>query len=201
MSKTTVAILSLMMTIAQTALSQTFPPSSTLDTGLPNIFPTPPSITTGASSTDPLLGETRSTGTLPPSGSGPCPGYPNPPCVLTAQNNNARQDVSLGENVFKTSNLGSFGAHKAQFPVDTSGVPTGTFNPIYSQPLYVSNLTIGGTAHDVLFVVALNGEVYAYDADNITTPTKLWYRDETNTASGMKGLKHNCDSLSGSAPQ
>jgi hypothetical protein len=42
-------------------------------------------------------------------------------------------------------------------------------------------------------VVALNGEVYAYDADNITTPTKLWYRDETNTASGMKGLMHNCD--------
>jgi hypothetical protein len=117
--------------------------------------------------------------------------------VLTAQNNNARQDVSLGENVFKTSNLGTFGAHKAQFPVDTSGVPTGTFNPVYSQPLYVSNLTIGATAHDVLFVVSLNGEVYAYDADNITTPTKLWYRDETNTASGMKGLMHNCDSISG----
>ena len=103
----------------------------------------------------------------------------------------------MGENVFKTSNLGTFGAHKAQFPVDTSGVPTGTFNPVYSQPLYVSNLTIGATAHDVLFVVSLNGEVYAYDADNITTPTKLWYRDETNTASGMKGLKHNCDSISG----
>ncbi len=103
----------------------------------------------------------------------------------------------MGENVFKTSNLGTFGAHKAQFPVDTSGVPTGTFNPVYSQPLYVSNLTIGATAHDVLFVVSLNGEVYAYDADNITTPTKLWYRDETNTASGMKGLMHNCDSISG----
>jgi hypothetical protein len=111
---------------------------------LPNIFPTPPQITTGASSTDPLLGENNSGTLAPPSGSGPCPGYPNPPCVLTAQNNNARQDVSLGENVFKTSNLGTFGAHKAQFLVDTSGVPTGIYNPVYSQPLYVSNLTIGG---------------------------------------------------------
>jgi hypothetical protein len=150
MSKTTVLILSVMMVIAKTAFSQTFSSSSTLDTGLPNLFPVPPPIITGASSTDPLLGETRPGGALPLSGSGPCPGYPSPPCVLTAQNNNARQDVSLGENVFKTSNLGSFGAHKAQFPVDTSGVPTGTFNPVYSQPLYVSNLTIGE-----------NGEVYA----------------------------------------
>ncbi len=193
MSKTTVAILSVMMMIAQAAFSQTFPSSSTLDTGLPNIFPTPPQITTGASSTDPLLGENVSGTLAPPSGSGPCPGYPNPPCVLTAQNNNARQDVSLGENVFKTSNLGTFSAHKAQFLVNTSGVPTGIYNPVYSQPLYVSNLTIEGTAYDVLFVVALNGEVYAYNADNLTAPiTPLWARDETQGA-GMKGLMHNCD--------
>lgn len=42
MSKTTVIILSVMMTIAQTAFSQTFSSSSTLDTGLPNLFPAPP---------------------------------------------------------------------------------------------------------------------------------------------------------------
>ena len=71
MSKTAVVILSVTLTIAQTALSQTFPVSSTLDTGLPNIFPTPPRIITGPSSTDPLLGENNS-GALPPSGSGAC---------------------------------------------------------------------------------------------------------------------------------
>jgi hypothetical protein len=41
MSKTTVIILSVMMTIAQTAFSQTFSSSSTLDTGLPISFPPP----------------------------------------------------------------------------------------------------------------------------------------------------------------
>jgi hypothetical protein len=46
--------------------------------------------------------------------------------------------------------------------------------------------------YNALYIAALNGEVYAYDADNLTTPTKLWYRDETNVA-GMQGLKHNCD--------
>jgi hypothetical protein len=130
---------------------------------------------------------------LPPSSS-PCAAS-FPPCVITSQYNNARTDVNALETVFTTSNVntGGFGAHTAQFTVSASGIPSGfTNNPVYAQPLYVSNITIGGVVHNVVYIAALNGEIYAYDADNLTTPTKLWSRDETG-GTGMKGLKHNCD--------
>lgn len=101
----------------------------------------------------------------------------------------------MNEPVFTTTNVatGGFGSVKAQFVVNKSGIPPGFVNnPVYTQPLYASNVTISSSAHNVVYIAALNGEVYAYDADNLTAPTKLWYRDETN-GSGMQGLKHNCD--------
>jgi len=94
--------------------------------------------------------------------------------------------------VFTNANVPSV-VRLGSFPVNTMGLPTGfTQNPTYAQPLYVPNLSIAGGTHNVAFIATLNGEVYAYDADNTSTPTKLWYRDETNAA-GMKGLKHDCD--------
>ena len=194
----------LAMAAVATALPQTTPPAM-LDTGLPNLFPTPPPLTTGASSTNPLL-IPRPSGGLAPSGSGPCQGSPVVPCILTAQYNNARTNTSLLEDVFTTSNVatGSFGAHKRQFLVDKSGVPAGNYNPIYAQPLYVSNVTIQGSTYNVLYVVTLNGEVYAFNADYNASSTAtcgngagqsgcLWKRDETNATTAMQGFKHNCD--------
>ncbi len=40
---------------------------------------------------------------------------------------------------------------------------------VYGQPLLVSNLTIGGTTHNVLFAATENDSVYAFDADSNTT--------------------------------
>lgn len=106
------------------------------------------------------------------------------------------------EPVFTTSNVQNgigvgdpFGTHKAQFTVNTSGVPAGfTNDPVYAEPLYVSNITmVDGNVHNVVYFAALNGEVYAYDADAVTgVLTPIWRRDETQ-AVGMQGLKHNCD--------
>jgi hypothetical protein len=115
---------------------------------------------------------------------------------LTSQYNNARSDVNALEPVFTTSNVQSglggnqFGAAKAQFAVNASGIPLGfTNDPVYAQPLYVSNITmVDGKVHNVVYLAALNGEVYAYDADNLNNPvTPIWARDETQGA-GMKGL-------------
>lgn len=152
----------------------------------------------GASNTDPLL-NAYPPGTPSPLISAPCPtpSSSQPPCVLTSQYNNTRQDTNLAEPVFTTSNVASsFGATKAQFLVDASALPSHSpafvTNPVYTQPLYVTNLVVSSGTHNALYVAALNGEVYAYDADNTSSPTKLWYRDETNTT-GMQGLKHNCD--------
>src|SRR5208283_449554 len=41
-----------------------------------------------------------------------------------------------------------------------------------AEPLYVSNLTIGGVAHNVVFVVTENDSVYAFDAGSFA---QLWH--------------------------
>lgn len=45
---------------------------------------------------------------------------------------------------------------------------------IYAQPLYVSNLTISGASHNVVFVATQNDTVYAFDADNYAAGSPLW---------------------------
>jgi len=171
--------------------------SPMLDTGLPNLYyPTPPPPLANAANASPLLNSYPPAGD-PPS-SGPCAaGYP--PCVLTSQYNNARTDVNGAETVLTVALARAGPTAKAQFLVEADGggitnLPPGfAQNPVYAQPLYVSNLTVNEAVHNVVYIAALNGEVYAYDGDNLTSPiTPLWNRDETNVA-GMQGLKHNCD--------
>ena len=45
---------------------------------------------------------------------------------------------------------------------------------IYAQPLYVSNLSINGAAHNVVFVATQNDSVYAFDADQPGNGAPLW---------------------------
>jgi uncharacterized protein YjdB len=47
---------------------------------------------------------------------------------------------------------------------------------VYGQPLLISNLTIGGTSHNVLFAATENDSVYAFDADSNTgsNANPLW---------------------------
>jgi hypothetical protein len=45
---------------------------------------------------------------------------------------------------------------------------------LYAQPLYVSNLTMGGAAHNVVFAATENDSVYAFDADQYGTGAPLW---------------------------
>ncbi len=45
---------------------------------------------------------------------------------------------------------------------------------LYAQPLYVSNLTIAGAAHNVVFAATENASVYAFHADNFGNGSPLW---------------------------
>lgn len=66
------------------------------------------------------------------------------------------------------------GSYTAETQLTPSTVSPSTFSrlfsqsvdgQIYAQPLYMQNVTIGGTSHNVVFVATENDTVYAFDAD------------------------------------
>ena len=84
-------------------------------------------------------------------------------CVLTQHNDASRTGQNLQETTLNTANVNmtDFGA-VLSIPV------TGN---IFAQPLYVSNLSVAGTPHNVLYVATSENYVYAFDAD---TGATLW---------------------------
>lgn len=91
----------------------------------------------------------------PPTGSGTD--------VVTFKNDNGRTGQNLTETLLTPSNVNSqsFGLLRS-LSVD---------GKVDAQPLYLSQLTVGGASHNVVFVATEHASVYAYDAD---TGSKLW---------------------------
>ena len=87
--------------------------------------------------------------------------------VVTYKGNNQRTGNFSNETVLNTSNVNAtnFGK-RVSYPVD---------GQVYAQPLYVSNLTINGTTHNVVFVETEHDSVYAFDADATSTAAPLWH--------------------------
>ncbi|MFM0260028.1 pyrrolo-quinoline quinone [Paraburkholderia sediminicola] len=85
--------------------------------------------------------------------------------VLTYHNDLARTGQYLVETSLTPANVNASGFGKIAF-LQADG-------KVDAQPLYVSNLSIGGVAHNVVYVVSEHGSVYAFDAD---TSAQLWQR-------------------------
>ncbi len=88
--------------------------------------------------------------------------------VTTFHMDNGRTGQNTSETILTPSNV-----NVSQFgKLFALGVDA----PIYAQPLYVANVTIGGAAHNVVFVATENDSVYAFDADSNTgaNATYLW---------------------------
>ena len=69
---------------------------------------------------------------------------------------------------------------------------------IFTQPLYVRNLTIAGAQHNVIFVATENDSVYALDAQD---PTQiLWQRSFIDTANGITPADGNFGGRTGIGP-
>ncbi len=88
-------------------------------------------------------------------------------CVPTYGYDYSRDNVNPGETYFKASLLGG-----------TTQNPTHTNSPdlygnVYAQPLYVSQVSIGGTTKNALFVATEENYVYALDGDTIGNAA-LW---------------------------
>ncbi len=93
--------------------------------------------------------------------------------VLTQHNDLARTGWNKNETILNHSNVNAtnFGL-LSKLLVD---------DQVFAQPLVVSNVTIGGGTHNVVYVCTVNNSVYAFDADN---GTQYWNINYTNSPSG-----------------
>ena len=88
--------------------------------------------------------------------------------VITYHYDNSRSGQNLNETVLTPANVNSTKFGKlGEFVVD---------GKVDAQPLYLSQVTIGGQTKNVLYVATEHGSVYAFDADSIngTASTVLW---------------------------
>src|SRR5437763_10660672 len=74
--------------------------------------------------------------------------------VTTWHNDLTRQGLNTNETILTPANVNS-GTFGKLFSYAVTG-------QVYAEPLYVSNLTIGGVSHKVVFVATQNNDVYAF---------------------------------------
>jgi hypothetical protein len=87
--------------------------------------------------------------------------------ILTGNGNNDRTNANLRETQLSpaTVNPSAFGK-LGVFQVD---------GQVYTQPLYISGLSISGTeTHNVVYVSTMHNSVYAFDADAMSPVSLLW---------------------------
>ena len=98
--------------------------------------------------------------------------------VTTWHNDTSRTGQNLNETILSPSNVNPTLFGKL-FSQTVDGF-------VYAQPLYLPNLTIGGTTHNVLFIATEHDTVYAFDADNNggTNASPLWKASLLSTAYG-----------------
>ena len=98
------------------------------------------------------------------------------PTVFTGRMDNQRSGANLNETMLTPSNVNSnqFGAI-FNYQIDYLAL---------AQPLYVPNVNINGTLHNVVYVATMADSVYAFDADSNTgsNASPLWWVNFTNPA-------------------
>ena len=84
--------------------------------------------------------------------------------VLTHMNDNNRSGANTSETILTPANV-----NQSQFGKLWSYAVDGA---TYAEPLYVSGVNIGGGTHNVVYIVTMEDNVYAFDADS---NTQYWH--------------------------
>jgi hypothetical protein len=92
------------------------------------------------------------------------------------------------------NNLSRNGANTQEYVLNPTTVTSATFGKlfsctvdeaVYAQPLWIPNLTVNSVKRNVVFVATMNDGLYAFDADNNSTPcTPLWHANLLDPAHG-----------------
>jgi hypothetical protein len=103
--------------------------------------------------------------------------------VLTYHNDDARTGQNMQETILTPSTVKSARFGKKGFlPVQGA---------VDAEPLYVSNLLVGGAPHNVVFVATEHDLVYAFDADTLTQLWRVSVVGPNETPSDNRG----CDQI------
>jgi hypothetical protein len=161
-------------------------------------------------SVDGIVGGNSTVGTISTSG------FYRPPAKRSTHKITARsvvQSTATGSaTVWVTDYPGMFtyhadrfrsGVNLQEFALTASTVKSATFGKlfsravdgqIYAQPLHVTNLTIAGAKHNVVFVATEHSSVYAFEADGKTT-APFWKRSFINPSAGVTTISKPANAL------
>ncbi|MGA8223196.1 MAG: immunoglobulin domain-containing protein [Candidatus Acidiferrales bacterium] len=107
------------------------------------------------------------------------PPTPSNAQVLTYHNDSGRTGQNLNETILTPSNVNSATFGKLGF-MTVDGL-------VDAEPLYVPNLTVANSVHNVVFVVTENDSVYAFDADTFAQLWKVSVLGSGESASDNRG--------------
>ena len=87
--------------------------------------------------------------------------------VLTQHNDNERTGVNLKETVLTLANV-----NKTQFGMLFKRTLD---DQLYTQPLVVTGVVVGGGTRDLVYVTTVNNSVYAFDANDSEASLPVWH--------------------------
>jgi hypothetical protein len=108
--------------------------------------------------------------------------------VLTQHNDTFRTGANLRETVLNTDNV-----TKEQFGMLFKRVLD---DQLYTQPLIVTGVQVGGGTHDLVYVTTVNNSVYAFDANDAEAKEPVWHVN-FGTPANLHSTNFGCLDING----
>ena len=108
--------------------------------------------------------------------------------VLTQHNDNSRTGANLRETVLTPTNV-----NEKQFGMLFKRVVD---DQLYSQPLVVTGVAVGGGTRDLVYVTTVNNSVYAFDANDPNASTPIWHVN-FGTPANVHSTDFGCTDMNG----